>query len=165
MKLARIIAIAIGSTLIASCDRPADQTTPASAPTEVGAGAADASQEPAAAAVPEVPENINPAVVLEVSPNPLELCDGSKLGTVEVRWDVTAAAPSNFSIWVAAPNQERKLWMSSKESTGNNKTGDWVRDQTRFWLVDDKGVVIATTTVATGACADQAPAAPATPAQ
>lgn len=151
MSRIKILAVAICSVLIAACDRSTDQPAPASMPAEVVADSTAVTGQPAAAA--EVPENINPAVILEATPNPLDLCDGSKLGTVEVKWDVTAAAPSNFSIWVAAPGQERKLWMSSKDIIGSNKTGNWVRDQTKFSLVDDKGVVVATTTVTGDACA------------
>lgn len=152
MSRTKIITVAICSVLIAACDRSAEQPAPASTPTEVVADSTAAPEQAAA-----VPENINSAVVLEATPNPLELCDGNKLGTVEVKWDVTAAAPSNFSIWVAAPGQERKLWMSSKDIVGSNKTGNWVRDQTKFSLLN-KGVVVATTTVTvkSGACAGTA---------
>lgn len=153
MSRTKIITVAICSVLIAACNRSAEQPVPASTPTEV---VADSTAAPEQAAASGIPENINPAVVLEAMPNPLELCDGNKLGTVEVKWDVTAAALSNFSIWVAAPGQERKLWMSSKDIVGSNKTGNWVRDQTKFSLVDDKGVVVATTMVTGGACAGTA---------
>lgn len=163
MSTTKLLALAVCSVLIAACDRSSDQSAPSSTPMEVDANAPSTAQESTTTTAAEVPENINPAVVLEASPNPLDVCNGNKLGTVEVKWDVTAAAPSNFSIWVAAPGQKRKLWMSSKEITGTNKTGNWVRDQTKFSLVDDKGVVIATTTVSGSACtkADEQPKAPA----
>lgn len=154
MNRSRILALAVCSVLITACDRPSDQPTPAPAQTEADANAPVTAQEPAAAATSEIPENINPAVVLEATPNPLGLCDGSKLGTVEVKWDVSAAAPSNFSIWVSAPSQERKLWVSSKDLIGTQQTGNWVRDQTLFSLVDDKGVVIAATVVTGETCVD-----------
>ena len=154
MRNTKILGVIACALLVAACDRSAEQTAPAAGPTEVGAEATAPAEAPPQAAAAGVPENINPAVVLEASPNPMNACEGSKLGTVEVKWDVTAAAPSNFSVWVAAPDQERKLWMSSKDATGSNKTGNWVRDQTKFSLVDDKGVVIATTTVVNGTCAD-----------
>ena len=137
------------------------QSTPPSA-TDATAATEPGTPADGAPAVPAGPtERINPAVVFTATPNPADFCNDKNLTTVTVNWDVSAANTPIYSVWVEAPSIPRKAWMSGSKPVDSAQTGLWVRDQTKFTLVDNTGTVIAATTVTGADCGAPAEAAPA----
>src|SRR5690554_6773403 len=126
MKCVSIAAALLVATSLAACS-PDTQPAP-TAPAESPA-AAPAEEAPAApAAIVEAR--------LEVSPQSFSLCEHPEgLIEADLSWDASAAGTRWVQIFVESPSSERKLW-ASKPPQGEGRTGRWVRDGSRFTLVD-----------------------------
>jgi len=143
-----LLAICACLAFAAGCDRAPTNTTAGSEPL------------PADTSAPAEPvERINPAIVLVATPNPADFCGDKKLTTVTVNWDTSAANVPQYSIWVEAPNVRRKSWLGGSKPVDSKQTGPWVRDQTKFSMIDNSGTIVATTTVTAMECGVPADAA------
>lgn len=74
--------------------------------------------------------------VFSISPGTFAVCkavDGAVVGTA--KWDVTSQGVKEVAVYVESPDNPRKLWLNGG-ATGEEKTGNWVFDQTKFILKD-----------------------------
>jgi hypothetical protein len=107
---------------------------------------------PAAAASTEPPERLDPAITMSITPDPLDFCQGSGLAQVTVDWDMGGVQLPHYTVQVDAPGVPRKVWVATAAPAGSKLSGEWVREGTRFSIVDGTGVVIASRTVGSAPC-------------
>jgi hypothetical protein len=96
-------------------------------------------------------EQGDPLAVLTINPNPIDLCgQEKKVAAVTVDWDLSRTKIRNYHVWVDSPTEPRKLWFSSYKPAGSKKTGDWVRNGTKFTITSPDGrelTSVVTTTI------------------
>ncbi len=99
------------------------------------------------------------------TPNPIQLCNGSGVGTSSIGW--TTTGPTSVEVRVNAPGGP--VFAATGPGVQNRDTGNWVTDGTTFYLQDrsngapaDAAHTIATTTVhiTTAGCQPSLTAAP-----
>lgn len=74
--------------------------------------------------------------IFSVSPGSFSACDATDGAVVGIaKWDVSAQGVSEVALYVESPGNARKLWLNGG-ATGEEKTGNWVFDQTKFTLKD-----------------------------
>jgi len=141
MRPQRFLAAATLCVALAACNNPSQPT------------ATDAATEPAPAATAPAPPAGDPLASISAFPNPVDLCAlEKKITRVDVSWDLSQTKVRNFSVWVEAPTQARKLWFSSFTPTGTKKTGNWVRNNTKFTITSSDGRELTSTVVAAAPC-------------
>ncbi len=95
----------------------------------------------------------DPLAVISVTPNPIDLCaQEDKITRVDVTWDLSQTKVRNFNIWVEAPTQARKLWFSSFTPKGTKKTGNWVRNKSKFTITASDGTELTSVVVDSVPC-------------
>lgn len=72
-------------------------------------------------------------VSLTISPDPVDFCDGGTR-SVTVRWEI-ARSYASPQIW-AQPGVKAKLFSAPSDRASEEETGDWVKQDTTFYLVD-----------------------------
>ncbi len=126
---------------LAGCSKEAP-VAPAETPTKTEVPVvADAPQAPAAPTAPATsgaPATLDSVgdEVFSVSPGSFAACNaqnGAVIGTA--KWDVIAKGVSEVALYVESPGNAQKLWLNGG-SKGEEKTGNWVFDKTRFILKD-----------------------------
>lgn len=146
MRHRHIIAIVFSSLVLSACSPTAPEATntPSDATPTAGHATATSDQAQAAGALPGV---------ITVDPNPIDVCNlEPKLAEVDVSWDLTAAQVRDFNVWVEAPSEERKIWISSFEAVDTKRTGKWVRENTKFTIIATDGRELASAMVSAAAC-------------
>lgn len=73
---------------------------------------------------------------ITADPNPVQVCDGSGLGTTVLSWTSTGGVRS-LEVHVGSPNGP--LFAASGSSSGPAKTGKWVVNGTTFYLQNTTG--------------------------
>jgi uncharacterized lipoprotein YehR (DUF1307 family) len=88
----------------------------------------------AAATTPTVASNNAPGVSFTADPNPIKVCDGSKLGITNLYWK--APGVKNVEIHVNAPDGPL---MARGGAEGKAQTQKWVTNGMVFYLQDGSG--------------------------
>lgn len=128
-----VLTTAVLALALTACGKQEDAAPAAAdAPTATTPDAPAATEQP----VSRWDESAAPVegAVLTINPSEIDLC-GAKTTKVDVTWDVTTIGVKKPQIWVRDRTGE-KIWVALKEMTGTKTTGNWVKAQTEFLLVD-----------------------------
>jgi hypothetical protein len=107
-----LIILTMSLLVMAGCSRPTPSNTSASAPPSTGAKNATITAEP----------------------NPIQVCDGSSLGTTKLTW--TSVGPAVVEMHVNSPNGDL---LARTGANGTATTAKWVTNGMIFYLQDVTG--------------------------
>jgi len=73
------------------------------------------------------------AASLNGSPDPVQVCDGTGLGTVTISWNAADANAARVEVHVGTPDGPT---FAAGMAQGSAPTGKWTTNDTKFFLVD-----------------------------